>query len=201
MMTQELAPAPVAVRDLTTVPINPRERVTDPKIHPRHLLREALIYVRQSHPNQVQRHPDVGHGRIARHSVRSQGEVHQSFVDALAAADVGADPLAPGLEDLGAIPVVLKRFRIVSGRVGEHLAADVDEGDADGPRAQLGQGRTALGVAPPAQFSLRRPSAVYTTHKNHSTQNRSRGLSRKQSLKLAENDRLVVGVVSATIRG
>jgi DNA invertase Pin-like site-specific DNA recombinase len=58
MMTQLLAPAPVAVRDLTTVPIDPGERVADPKIHPRHLLREALIYVRQSHPNQIQRHPE-----------------------------------------------------------------------------------------------------------------------------------------------
>src|SRR4029453_11941646 len=58
MMTELLAPAPVVVRDLTTVPIDPSERVADPKIHPRHLLREALIYVRQSHPTQVQRHPE-----------------------------------------------------------------------------------------------------------------------------------------------
>jgi hypothetical protein len=53
MMTQLLAPAPAAVRDLPTVPIDPSERGVDPKVHPRHLLREALIYVRQSHPNQV----------------------------------------------------------------------------------------------------------------------------------------------------
>jgi hypothetical protein len=58
MMTQELAPAPVAVRALATVPIDPSEWVADPKIRPRHLLRAALIYVRQSHPNQVQRHPE-----------------------------------------------------------------------------------------------------------------------------------------------
>jgi len=32
--------------------------VADPKIDPRHLVRQALIYVRQSHPNQVQRHPE-----------------------------------------------------------------------------------------------------------------------------------------------
>ncbi|HUR07677.1 MAG TPA: recombinase family protein, partial [Nonomuraea sp.] len=31
---------------------------TDPKIQPRHLARGALIYVRQSHPSQVQRHPE-----------------------------------------------------------------------------------------------------------------------------------------------
>jgi DNA invertase Pin-like site-specific DNA recombinase len=60
MMTQLLAPVPAAVRDLPTVPIDPSERVVDPKIHPRHLLGEALIYVRQSHPNQVQRHPESG---------------------------------------------------------------------------------------------------------------------------------------------
>ena len=69
MMTQELALAPAAVRDLTTVPIDPSERVADPKIHPRHLLREALIYVRQSHPNQVQRHPESArrqYGLVAR---------------------------------------------------------------------------------------------------------------------------------------
>jgi DNA invertase Pin-like site-specific DNA recombinase len=30
----------------------------DPKVQPRHLGRQALIYVRQSHPNQVQRHPE-----------------------------------------------------------------------------------------------------------------------------------------------
>jgi DNA invertase Pin-like site-specific DNA recombinase len=58
MMTELLAPAPGAVRDLPTVPIGPVGRGAEPKIHPRHLLREALIYVRQSHPNQVQRHPE-----------------------------------------------------------------------------------------------------------------------------------------------
>jgi DNA invertase Pin-like site-specific DNA recombinase len=58
MMTELLAPAPVVVRDSTTVPMDHGERVADPKVHPRHLLREALIYVRQSHPNQVQRHPE-----------------------------------------------------------------------------------------------------------------------------------------------
>ena len=31
---------------------------TDPKIQPRPLARGALIYVRQSHPSQVQRHPE-----------------------------------------------------------------------------------------------------------------------------------------------
>ncbi|HUY62068.1 MAG TPA: recombinase family protein, partial [Candidatus Dormibacteraeota bacterium] len=32
--------------------------MTDPKIRSQHLGRQALIYVRQSHPNQVQRHPE-----------------------------------------------------------------------------------------------------------------------------------------------
>ncbi len=54
-MMEPMAAAAVAVRDRTTVPV---ERVADPKIHTRHLVRQALIYVRQSHPNQVQRHPE-----------------------------------------------------------------------------------------------------------------------------------------------
>src|SRR6266542_3419130 len=47
-MMEPMAAPPVAVRDRTTVPV---EMVADPKIDPRHL-------VRQSHPNQVQRHPE-----------------------------------------------------------------------------------------------------------------------------------------------
>ena len=69
MMTELLAPAPVVVRDPTTMPMEPGERVADSKVHPRHLLREALIYVRQSHPNQVQRHPESArrqYGLVAR---------------------------------------------------------------------------------------------------------------------------------------
>jgi len=31
---------------------------SDPKIHSRHLMRQAVIYVRQSHPNQVRHHPE-----------------------------------------------------------------------------------------------------------------------------------------------
>ena len=54
-MMEPMAAPPVAVRDRTTVPV---EMVADPKIDPRHLVRQALIYVRQSHPNQVQRHPE-----------------------------------------------------------------------------------------------------------------------------------------------
>ena len=54
MMELRAAP-PVAVRERATVPV---ETVADPKIDSRHLLRQALIYVRQSHPNQVQRHPE-----------------------------------------------------------------------------------------------------------------------------------------------
>jgi DNA invertase Pin-like site-specific DNA recombinase len=36
----------------------PGRRDTDPKIQARHLGRQALIYVRQSHPAQVYRHPE-----------------------------------------------------------------------------------------------------------------------------------------------
>ena len=36
----------------------PGAMALDPKIQPRHLQRQALIYVRQSHPNQIQRHPE-----------------------------------------------------------------------------------------------------------------------------------------------
>lgn len=34
------------------------DQAAEPKIHARHQARAALIYVRQSHPNQVQRHPE-----------------------------------------------------------------------------------------------------------------------------------------------
>ena len=47
-MMEPMAASAVAGRDRTTVPV---ELVADPKIHPRHLVRQALIYVRQSHPN------------------------------------------------------------------------------------------------------------------------------------------------------
>ena len=45
----------VAERERASGPV---ARPTDPKIHLRHLARQARIYVRQSHPNQVQRHPE-----------------------------------------------------------------------------------------------------------------------------------------------
>ena len=55
-MTAALVDAPADLSaDRTT---QPSRTVSDPKIHPRHLTRQALIYVRQSHPNQVQRHPE-----------------------------------------------------------------------------------------------------------------------------------------------
>jgi DNA invertase Pin-like site-specific DNA recombinase len=45
--------------------LGPQDRTTlampttsDPKIHSRHLTRQAVIYVRQSHPNQVRHHPE-----------------------------------------------------------------------------------------------------------------------------------------------
>jgi DNA invertase Pin-like site-specific DNA recombinase len=46
---------PVALQDQTALPVR---TVSDPKIHTRHLTRQALIYVRQSHPNQVRHHPE-----------------------------------------------------------------------------------------------------------------------------------------------
>jgi DNA invertase Pin-like site-specific DNA recombinase len=45
----------VSLRDRPAVP---GPRVLDPKVQSRHLGQQALIYVRQSHPNQVQRHPE-----------------------------------------------------------------------------------------------------------------------------------------------
>ena len=47
--------AAVAVREQLPAP---GPLVADPKIRPQQLGRQALIYVRQSHPNQVQRHPE-----------------------------------------------------------------------------------------------------------------------------------------------
>jgi DNA invertase Pin-like site-specific DNA recombinase len=66
MTTERMEPAGAVVRDPVTVPGEIR---ADPKIHPRHLARPALIYVRQSHPNQVQRHPESArrqYGLVAR---------------------------------------------------------------------------------------------------------------------------------------
>ena len=53
-MIQQIAQAPdVASGDGARLLIP-----ADPKVQPRHLARGALIYVRQSHPSQVQRHPE-----------------------------------------------------------------------------------------------------------------------------------------------
>lgn len=45
--------------------LGPRDQTTlvgqtaaDPKIHSRHLTRQAVIYVRQSHPNALRQHPE-----------------------------------------------------------------------------------------------------------------------------------------------
>lgn len=46
---------PIVPQDRTGLPVR---TVADPKIHARQLLRQALIYVRQSHPNQVRHHPE-----------------------------------------------------------------------------------------------------------------------------------------------
>ena len=81
MMTQTIAPASVAARELTTVS---SERMAEPKIHPRHLLRRALIYVRQSHPNQVQRHPESArrqYGLVERAEQLGWGRDQISVID------------------------------------------------------------------------------------------------------------------------
>jgi DNA invertase Pin-like site-specific DNA recombinase len=52
-MTAVLVDAPASLS--TDQPVR---TVSDPKIHPRHRTQQALIYVRQSHPNQVRHHPE-----------------------------------------------------------------------------------------------------------------------------------------------
>jgi DNA invertase Pin-like site-specific DNA recombinase len=54
MTTQPAVPAPVRAPTGGTPP----RSGADPKVQARHLTRTALIYVRQSHPSQVQRHPE-----------------------------------------------------------------------------------------------------------------------------------------------
>ena len=55
-MTTALVDAPAdRSLDRSTLPVR---TVSDPKNHSRHLTRQALIYVRQSHPNQVRHHPE-----------------------------------------------------------------------------------------------------------------------------------------------
>lgn len=55
MTTQMVDAPPDAPRNPVPAPL---VTVADPKIHARHLTRQALIYVRQSHPNQVRHHPE-----------------------------------------------------------------------------------------------------------------------------------------------
>jgi DNA invertase Pin-like site-specific DNA recombinase len=55
MSLERMATTPTAVGERASVL---RLGWADPKIHPQHLARQALIYVRQSHPSQVQRHPE-----------------------------------------------------------------------------------------------------------------------------------------------
>lgn len=55
-MTTAMGHVPAVVpHDRTT---SPPMTLSDPKIQARHLMRQALIYVRQSHPNQVRHHPE-----------------------------------------------------------------------------------------------------------------------------------------------
>jgi len=66
-MTAPMVDAPpVVMPDRTTPPVT---MPPDPKTHPRHLQRQAFIYVRQSHPNQVRHHPESArrqYGLVAR---------------------------------------------------------------------------------------------------------------------------------------
>jgi DNA invertase Pin-like site-specific DNA recombinase len=55
MTTPTVDAPPDAMRERTAVPAM---MVPDSKIQSRHRSRHALIYVRQSHPNQIQRHPE-----------------------------------------------------------------------------------------------------------------------------------------------
>ena len=55
MSTQAMATAAVAAWERAPLPV---ELLADARIAARHLARHALISVRQSHPNQVQRHPE-----------------------------------------------------------------------------------------------------------------------------------------------
>ena len=80
-MIEPRAAAPVAVRDRTAVPV---ELVADPKIYPRHLVRQALIYVRQSHPTQIQRHPESArrqYGLVERAEQLGWGREQISVID------------------------------------------------------------------------------------------------------------------------
>jgi DNA invertase Pin-like site-specific DNA recombinase len=56
----------------------------DPKIHARHLARQALIYVRQSHPSQIQRHPESArrqYGLVERAEQLGWGSEQISVID------------------------------------------------------------------------------------------------------------------------
>lgn len=55
MTGQETLASPVSTAPMASALGPP---LTDPKITPRHLAQGALIYVRQSSPTQVQRHPE-----------------------------------------------------------------------------------------------------------------------------------------------
>src|SRR5918912_3279607 len=55
MTTVSLLAEPVAARDQSAGLTEP---LADGKVHARHQARRALVYVRQSHPNQILRHPE-----------------------------------------------------------------------------------------------------------------------------------------------
>ena len=61
-----MSPTMVAVAQPAAAPASAlRPPVGDPKVTPRHLARRALIYVRQSSPTQVQRHPESARRQYA----------------------------------------------------------------------------------------------------------------------------------------
>jgi DNA invertase Pin-like site-specific DNA recombinase len=108
--------APVASWDRT---IAPARLAADPKIQSRHLARQALIYVRQSHPSQIQRHPESArrqYGLVERAEQLGWGSEQISVIDedqgktaAGSAAAHGRDgfaQLASGI-GLGEVGIVL----------------------------------------------------------------------------------------------
>src|SRR5215207_8469162 len=61
-----MSPTMVSVAQPAAAPASAlRPPVGDPKITPRHLARQALIYVRQSSPTQIQRHPESARRQYA----------------------------------------------------------------------------------------------------------------------------------------
>jgi hypothetical protein len=81
MRTDSEGTGAVAVGERASFPV---ARPGDPKIQTRHLARHARIYVRQSHPNQVQRHPESArrqYGLVERAEQLGWPREHISVID------------------------------------------------------------------------------------------------------------------------